>query len=93
MCIRDRYRITALAATRAGISLDAEGEDALMKALDTLKAAGVTIAVVSHKPNLFRAADKILVLRDGRMELFGPREQVLARFTQPAAVPAIGAAR
>ena len=74
-------------------SLDAEGEDALMKALDTLKAAGVTIAVVSHKPNLFRAADKILVLRDGRMELFGPRDQVLARFTQPAAVPAIGAAR
>nr|QQZ49889.1 ATP-binding cassette domain-containing protein [Phenylobacterium glaciei] len=74
-------------------SLDAEGEDALMKALDTLKAAGVTIAVVSHKPNLFRAADKILVLRDGRMELFGPRDQVLARFTQPAAVQAIGAAR
>ncbi len=74
-------------------SLDAEGEDALMKALDVLKAAGVTIAVVSHKPNLFRAADKILVLRDGRMELFGPRDQVLARFTQPAPVQAIGTAR
>lgn len=74
-------------------SLDAEGEDALLKALDTLKAAGVTIAVVSHKPNLFRSADKILVLREGRMELFGPRDQVMARFTQPAAVQAVGAAR
>ncbi|CAN5526713.1 type I secretion system permease/ATPase [soil metagenome] len=74
-------------------SLDAEGEEALMKAIDTLKADGVTIVVVSHKPNLFRAADKILVLRDGRMEMFGPRDQVMARFTQPAAVQAVGAAR
>lgn len=74
-------------------SLDSEGEDALMSALDALKASGVTIVVVSHKPNLFRAADKILVLREGRMELFGPRDQVMARFTQPAAVQAIGAAR
>ncbi|MDO9245496.1 MAG: hypothetical protein Q7U11_03360 [Phenylobacterium sp.] len=48
--------------------------------------------MVSHKPNLFRSADKILVLRDGRMELFGPRDQVMARFTQPAAVQAVGAA-
>ena len=74
-------------------SLDSEGEDALMKTLDALKASGVTVVVVSHKPNLFRAADKILVLKEGRMELFGPRDQVLARFTQPAAVPAIGAVR
>ncbi|MDZ4321606.1 MAG: ATP-binding cassette domain-containing protein, partial [Phenylobacterium sp.] len=66
-------------------SLDAEGEDALMRVIDTLKAKGVTIVVVSHKPNILRSADKMLVLRDGRMELFGPKDAVMARFTQPSA--------
>lgn len=65
-------------------SLDAEGEDALMRVIDTLKAGGTTIVVVSHKPNILRAADKMLVLRDGRMELFGPKDAVMARVTQPA---------
>jgi len=65
-------------------SLDAEGEDALMRVIDTLKARGTTIVVVSHKPTILRSADKMLVLRDGRMELFGPKDAVMARFTQPA---------
>ncbi|MDP3384042.1 MAG: type I secretion system permease/ATPase [Phenylobacterium sp.] len=66
-------------------SLDAEGEDALMRVIDTLKAKGTTIVVVSHKPTILRSADKMLVLRDGRMELFGPKDAVMARFTQPSA--------
>ncbi|HMP63306.1 MAG TPA: type I secretion system permease/ATPase, partial [Phenylobacterium sp.] len=49
-------------------SLDAEGEDALLQVLDTMKARGVTIVVVSHKPGILRAADKMLVLREGRVE-------------------------
>jgi ATP-binding cassette, subfamily C, bacterial exporter for protease/lipase len=65
-------------------SLDAEGEDALMRVIDTLKAQGTTIVVVSHKPTILRSADKMLVLREGRMELFGPKDAVMARFTQPA---------
>jgi PrtD family type I secretion system ABC transporter len=74
-------------------SLDAEGEDALMRVLDSQKARGTTIVVVSHKPSILRAADKMLVLREGRMELFGPREAVMARFTQPAAVRPVEAGR
>lgn len=65
-------------------SLDAEGEEALMNAIDTLKARGATVVIVSHKPGVFRAADKMLVLRDGRIELFGPRDQVFARLMKPA---------
>ena len=49
--------------------------------------------MVSHKPSILRAADKMLVLREGRMELFGPREAVMARFTQPAAVRPVEAGR
>ena len=69
-------------------ALDAEGEEALMRALEALKAAGVTVVIISHKPNVFRTADKMLVLRDGRVELFGPRDQVMARLVQPVA-PAV----
>ncbi len=65
-------------------SLDAEGEEALMKAIDAMKANGATVVIISHKPGVFRAAEKMLVLRDGRIELFGPREQVMARLMKPA---------
>ena len=65
-------------------NLDAEGEDALMRAIDAMKANGATVVIISHKPGVFRAADKMLVLRDGRVELFGPRDQVMARLVKPA---------
>jgi len=68
-------------------ALDAEGEEALLAALDAAKARGTTIVLVAHKPSIFRAADKMLVLRDGRMEAFGPREAVMAKFAPGAAAP------
>lgn len=68
-------------------ALDAEGEEALMSALEAAKARGATIVLVAHKPSIFRAADKMLVLRDGRMEAFGPREAVMAKFAPGAAAP------
>jgi len=77
-------------------NLDAEGEDALMGAIDALKANGATVVIISHKPGVFRSADKMLVLREGRVELFGPRDQVMARLVkpaQPAEVRAVEGAR
>jgi PrtD family type I secretion system ABC transporter len=74
-------------------SLDAEGEEALMGAIDKMKANGATVVIISHKPAIFRGADKMLVLREGRVDLFGPRDQVMARLMKPAEVPAVGAAR
>jgi PrtD family type I secretion system ABC transporter len=72
-------------------NLDAEGEDALMRAIDAMKANGATVVIISHKPGVFRAADKMLVLRDGRVELFGPRDQVMARLVKPAQAPEVRA--
>lgn len=60
-------------------NLDSEGEEALSAAIDQLKQAGTTVVLVSHRPSLMRCADKLAVLRDGALDLFGPREQVLAR--------------
>jgi ATP-binding cassette subfamily C exporter for protease/lipase len=74
-------------------NLDAEGEDALLGALDAMKSNGSSVVIISHKPSIFRAADKMLVLRDGRVEMFGPRDQVMARLMKPAEVRAVEAGR
>lgn len=66
-------------------NLDAQGEEALLKALAAMKQRGQTVIVVSHKPGILQGADKLLVLRDGRVDLFGPREAVMARLAKNAA--------
>lgn len=60
-------------------NLDAEGEVALLQSMRLMKEQAVTLVVVTHKPSLLAGIDKILVLREGVAEMFGPREQVLAR--------------
>jgi PrtD family type I secretion system ABC transporter len=77
-------------------NLDAQGEEALVRALAAMKQRGQTVVVITHKPSMLQGADKLLVLRDGRVDLFGPREAVLARLAQNAAAaqppaPAAGA--
>ena len=72
-------------------ALDQEGEAALLQALEGLKARGTTVVIVSHQPNIFRTADKILLMRDGRLEAFGSKEAVRAHImknTTPAPQPA-----
>ncbi len=60
-------------------NLDAEGEAHLLKSLKLLSSAGTTTIVVTHKAGLLQLMDKIIVLRDGRMELFGPANAILER--------------
>jgi PrtD family type I secretion system ABC transporter len=72
-------------------SLDAEGEQALMDAIEAMKANGATVVIISHKIGVFRAADKLLAMREGRVELFGPRDAVMARLMKPQEVRAVEA--
>ena len=67
--------------------LDTEGEDALAAALAALKQAGTTVVLVSHRPALMRHADRLAVLRDGALDMLGPRDQVLARLAGPTVHP------
>jgi PrtD family type I secretion system ABC transporter len=60
-------------------NLDDEGERYLLAALRTLKENGVTTVVVSHRPSLLTYVDKILVLRQGQIAMFGPRDEVLQK--------------
>jgi PrtD family type I secretion system ABC transporter len=70
-------------------SLDQQGEQALMQAIQTLKENGATVVVVSHKPALLQGLDKVMVLRDGQVQLMGPRAEVLPQITQGAARPRV----
>ena len=73
-------------------NLDSDGEAALLAAVDAMKERGGTILVIAHRPNVLRHVDKILVMRGGKMQMFGPREEVLARVTGPQRGAAIAAA-
>jgi ABC-type protease/lipase transport system fused ATPase/permease subunit len=62
-------------------SLDSEGEAALVDALKSLSKNNVTMVVIAHRPNILRYMDKVLVLRQGAMQAFGPRDEVLPAVT------------
>ncbi|MDF3918800.1 type I secretion system permease/ATPase [Salinicola salarius] len=67
-------------------NLDDPGERALRDAIRQLKAEGVTLFVISHRRSVLEHVDKLLVLKDGQVSLFGPRAQVMARLAgKPAA--------
>ncbi len=59
-------------------NLDDAGEMALMKAVVDLKARGSTIVVITHRTSILSVVDKLLLLREGTVQLFGPRAEVLA---------------
>ncbi len=59
--------------------LDQEGEAALVEALKTARARGAAIVVVAHRAGFMSIADKLIVMRDGKIDSFGPRDQVVAR--------------
>lgn len=58
--------------------MDGASEMKLLALFDDLKRMKSTLVVVSHKPSVLRTMDKILVLKNGRMEMFGAREEVFA---------------
>jgi PrtD family type I secretion system ABC transporter len=66
-------------------NLDQDGEQALLATLHALKEDGVTVVLVAHRPSLLGAVDKVLVLREGAVEAFGPRAEVLSRVMRRAA--------
>jgi ATP-binding cassette, subfamily C, type I secretion system permease/ATPase len=58
-------------------NLDTEGDQALKDAIENLKARGTTVVVILHRPNILQIVDKILVLRDGVVQKFSDRDEVM----------------
>lgn len=68
-------------------NLDLAGETALLQAVRRLRESGKTVVLITHKANIIGAVDKLLVLNDGIAQLFGPRDEVMARLSSPRVVP------
>ena len=61
-------------------NLDAEGESMLQNVLNELKSRGVTTFVIAHRPSVLQNVDRILVLKDGLIERFAPRNEVMGQY-------------
>lgn len=59
-------------------SLDEAGDAALARAITQAKAQGTTFVVITHRTSILTVVDKILLLREGAVQAFGPRDEVLA---------------
>ncbi|MTI02208.1 type I secretion system permease/ATPase [Roseibium sp. RKSG952] len=70
-------------------NLDVAGDKALAKAIEQAKESQITVVVITQKPTLLNVVDKIMLLTDGRVALFGHREQVLQQLNGPRKQPEI----
>lgn len=63
-------------------NLDEQGEAALGHALLRLRQQQVTVVVITHRSNVLANVNKLLILSDGLVTLYGPKEQVIAQLQQ-----------
>jgi PrtD family type I secretion system ABC transporter len=60
-------------------NLDAEGEAALAAAVLAARKRGAIVVLIAHRPNILQVVDHLLVVQDGKMRAFGPRDEVLRK--------------
>jgi PrtD family type I secretion system ABC transporter len=65
-------------------NLDSEGEVAFLNAVHAMKQEGMTVMIVTHKPAMLAHADKVLVMREGLVEAFGPRSEIIGKSVRTA---------
>jgi ABC-type protease/lipase transport system fused ATPase/permease subunit len=65
-------------------NLDGDGEMALVRAIGALRNNQCIVVLVSHRPDAIAALNVAMVLYEGRMIAFGPREEIFARVARPA---------
>jgi ATP-binding cassette subfamily C protein len=68
-------------------NLDAEGEQALSAAILGVRARGGIVVVIAHRPSALAGVDLVLVMADGKVQSFGPKDEVLNKVLRPAGEP------
>src|SRR5687768_16446746 len=68
-------------------NLDEAGEQALVEAIDDLRKQGKTVVIISHKSSILSVTTRLLLLVEGKAQLFGPTAQVLERLRKPRPQP------
>ncbi len=64
-------------------NLDGEGENALSQAIVSVRARGGIAVVVAHRPSALASVDLLMVMGEGRVQAFGPKDEVLKKMTAP----------
>ena len=62
-------------------SLDGVNERLMREAIDEVS-AGRTLVVIAHRPSAIAGVDQVLMLREGRMQALGPKDEILAKVLQ-----------
>jgi len=70
-------------------NLDSLAEQSLLAMVQKLKDRGATVVIITHKLNILSYCDDVLVLNDGTVQAFGPREQIVNRIPRPISGPAL----
>ena len=68
-------------------NLDAEGDEALTRAILGVRARGGVVVVVAHRPSAIAGVDYLLAMHQGRMQAFGPKDEVLAKVLNREQLP------
>ncbi len=68
-------------------NLDNEGEQALTAAIMNIRARGGIVIIIAHRPTALAAVDHVLVMSDGRMQSFGPKDEVLSKVLRSVSTP------
>lgn len=66
-------------------NVDSEGEEALTAAIRRVRSRGGIVAVIAHRPKALEGVDHVLVIGEGRVQTFGPKDEVLKKVLRPAA--------
>jgi ATP-binding cassette subfamily C protein/ATP-binding cassette subfamily C exporter for protease/lipase/ATP-binding cassette subfamily C protein EexD len=72
----------AIVLDEPNANLDQTGEAALADCIANLKRAGAMLIIVGHRPSTLAQADKVLLIKDGFLAMFGPRDEVMRRLTE-----------
>ncbi len=67
-------------------NLDEQGEFALGQAIQLLKQNNTTVIVITHRNNVLAHVDKLLVLNEGLLSVYGPKDQVIEHLQQQKVV-------
>jgi ATP-binding cassette subfamily C protein len=70
-------------------NLDADGDQRLVKTLEELKKDGKTILIVAHRLSVLPIIDRLIVMQNGRLTMFGPRDEVLRQIAPAASTPRV----
>lgn len=63
-------------------NLDEQGEMALLRTVEELKKDNTTVVIITHRPNILKATNKILVMNAGKVEKYGNSDEVLASISK-----------